>query len=203
MEGKEKESNHYNESMLRARCSATLGHGLYTTRARPIHGVTFCTHITSSLMNLLSAFLLCLHLLAASLWVGGMATMHFAVRPAAAVTLEPPLRLPFMTAALGRFFGWVSVAVLLLLATGFAMVGMAGGFARVHWSVHAMLALGLVMMALFGHLRFGAYPKLRRQVAAFDWAAAAVQLHSIRSLVVVNLALGVLVFIVAIVGRAL
>jgi uncharacterized membrane protein len=154
-------------------------------------------------MNLLSASLLCLHLLAAALWVGGMATMHFAVRPAAVVTLEPPLRLPFMTAALGRFFGWVSVAVLVLLATGFAMVGMAGGFRNVHWSVHAMVTLGLVMMALFGHLRFGAYPKLRRQVIAFEWSAAAVQLNSIRRLVVVNLVLGVLVFVVAIVGRAL
>lgn len=154
-------------------------------------------------MNLLSAFFLFLHLLAASLWVGGMAAMHFAVRPAAAVTLEPPLRLPFMTAALGRFFGWVSVAVVVLLVTGFGMVGMAGGFKSVHWSVHAMLALGLVMMALFGHLRFGAYPKLRRQVEAFEWSGAAVRMNSIRRMVAVNLGLGVLVFAVAIVGQAL
>ena len=32
--------------------------------------------------------LLCLHLLAAALWVGGMATFHFSVRPAAVDTLE-------------------------------------------------------------------------------------------------------------------
>ena len=154
-------------------------------------------------MTLLYALFLCLHLLAAALWVGGMATLHFAVRPAAVAALEPPLRLPFMAEALGRFFGWVSAAVVLLLATGFAMIWLAGGFAQVHWSVHVMLALGLVMMALYGHVRFGAYPHLARHAAAREWPAAAARLATIRRLVAVNLALGVAVFGVAVVGRAL
>ncbi|CAN5908764.1 CopD family protein [soil metagenome] len=154
-------------------------------------------------MNLLISSLLCLHLLAAALWVGGMATMHFAVRPAAVATLEPPLRLPLMAAALGRFLGWVGGAIVLLLLTGFAMVGMAGGFARVHWSVHAMLALGLVMMAMYGHIRFAGYPKLARFAASRDWSAAGQALATIRMLVAINLALGVLVFVIAVVGRVL
>lgn len=154
-------------------------------------------------MNLLISSFLCLHLLSSALWVGGMATMHFAVRPAAAETLEPPLRLPFMAAALERFLGWVGGAIALLLVTGFGMIGMAGGFARVHWSVHAMVALGLVMMAMYGHIRFAGFPKLARFVAARDWPAAGKVLGTIRSLVVVNLALGVLVFIVAVIGRVL
>lgn len=154
-------------------------------------------------MNLLISALLCLHLLSAALWVGGMATMHFAVRPAAVATLEPPLRLPFMAAALGRFLGWVGGAIVLLLLTGFAMVGMAGGFARVHWSVHAMLALGLVMMAMYGHIRFAGFPKLARFTASRDWPAAGQALATIRMLVAINLALGVLVFVVAVIGRVL
>ena len=154
-------------------------------------------------MTLFTAIFLCLHLLAAALWVGGMAAMHFAVRPAAVLTLELPLRLPFMAAALGRFFGWVSVAVVVLLVTGVALIVMAGGMRYVHWSVHVMLTLGLVMMALFGHLRFGMYPKLRRQTMAFDWPAAAAKLDGIRRLVAVNLGLGVLVFVIAVVGAAL
>ena len=76
---------------------------------------------------LLHATLLCLHLLAAALWAGGMAVMHFAVRPAAVQTLDPPLRLPFMTAALGRFFAWVSAAVVVLLVSGLAMLLLGGG----------------------------------------------------------------------------
>jgi uncharacterized membrane protein len=154
-------------------------------------------------MPLMPALLLFLHLLAAAFWVGGMATMHFAVRPAAVAQLEPPLRLSFMAAALSRFFVGVSTAIGVLLASGFGLVGLLGGFARVHWSVHAMLTLGLVMMALFLHLRFAPYPRLVRAVAAREWPVAAANLNTIRKLVAVNLALGVLVFALAVVGRAL
>jgi len=153
-------------------------------------------------MPLLSSLLLFVHVLAAAFWVGGMATMHFAVRPAAVATLEPPLRLPLMAAALSRFFVGVSIAIAVLLASGLLMVGLAGGFARVHWSVHAMLAIGLLMMALFLHLRFAPYPRLLRAVAAREWPVAAANLNQIRRLVVVNLMLGVVVFALAIGGRA-
>ena len=152
---------------------------------------------------LLHATLLCLHLLAATLWVGGMAVMHFAVRPAAVQTLEPPLRLPFMAAALGRFFAWVSVAVLLLLASGLAMILLGAGFAAAHWSVHAMFGIGLAMMAVYGHIRYAAYPRLQRAVSAREWPKAAAQLNAIRQRVALNLALGTGVFVVAVLGRAL
>ena len=54
------------------------------------------------------------HLLCAAFWVGGMALMHFAVRPAAVATLEPPLRLRMMAATLRRFFVGVDASVTLL-----------------------------------------------------------------------------------------
>jgi uncharacterized membrane protein len=151
---------------------------------------------------LLHATLLCLHLLAATVWVGGMAVMHFAVRPAAVQTLEPPLRLPFMAAALGRFFAWVSVAVIVLLLSGLAMM-LRGGFAAAHWSVHAMFAIGLLMMAVYGHIRFALYPRLQQAVAARTWPQAAAQLNAIRVRVVLNLMLGTLVFVLALVARTL
>jgi uncharacterized membrane protein len=153
-------------------------------------------------MTMLHATLLCLHLLAATLWVGGMAVMHFAVRPAAVQTLEPPLRLPFMAAALGRFFGWVSVAVAVLLVSGLAML-LGGGFAAAHWSVHAMFAIGLAMMAVYGHIRLAAFPQLQRAVATREWPKASAQLNAIRLRVALNLALGTAVFVVAVLGRAL
>jgi len=150
---------------------------------------------------LLHATLLCLHLLAATLWVGGMAVMHFAVRPAAIQTLEPPLRLPFMTAALGRFFAAVSIAIVVLLASGAALLQLGGGFAAAHWGVRAMLALGLVMAAVYGHIRFAAYPRLRQAVAERSWPRAAAQLDAIRVRVVFNLWLGTLVFVLAVLAR--
>ena len=151
---------------------------------------------------LLHATLLCLHLLAAAFWVGGMAVMHFAVRPAAVQTLEPPLRLPFMAAALGRFFAGVSGAVVVLLASGLAMLLLGGGFAAAHWSVHAMVAIGLLMMAVYGHIRFAVFPRLQQAVAARSWPQAAAQLNAIRMRVVFNLVLGTAVFVLAVVARA-
>jgi uncharacterized membrane protein len=66
-----------------------------------------------------------------------------------------------------------------------------------------MFTLGLVMMALFLHIRFAPYARLQRAVVARDWPVAAAQLGSIRKLVAVNLTLGVVVFALAVIGRAL
>jgi len=153
-------------------------------------------------MHLTTSLLLFLHLIAVTFWVGGMAVMHVAVRAAAVATLEPPQRLPFMAAALSRFFVGVSVAVATALVSGLALVMAAGGFGRVHWSVHGMFTVGLVMMALFLHIRFAPYARLRRAVAAREWPVAAAQLGSLRTLVGINLMLGVVVYALAVVGRA-
>lgn len=151
---------------------------------------------------LTTPLLLCLHLLAAALWVGGMATFHFAVRPAAVETLEPPHRLRMLCQALGRFFRIVVAAIVLLLATGFSMVQMAGGMGAMRWHVHAMLGIALLMMVIFGVVYRRHYPQLQEKVAASDWKAAAAALAGIRQLVFINLLLGVAVFVIAVVGRA-
>ncbi len=154
-------------------------------------------------MPLAHAVLLLLHLLAATAWVGGMLLMHAAVRPAAAATLPPPQRLPFMAAALGRFFAWVSAAIGVLLLSGLGMIWLSSGFGAAHWSVHAMFGVGLLMMAIFGHIRFGPFRRLQRAVAAHHWPDAAPQMNRIRQLVGLNLLLGIGVYLLAVVGRLL
>ncbi len=134
-----------------------------------------------------------LHLLAAMLWVGGMVFAHFALRPAAVATLAPPQRLPLMSAALGRFFKLVTGAIVVLLATGLYLIFADGGFGAARAGVLAMFGGGLAMMAIFGHIAFAGYPRLRRSVAEEKWPAAAAQLNTIRRLVEVNLVLGVLI----------
>jgi len=150
-----------------------------------------------------SLLLLFFHLLAAALWVGGMAAFHFSVRPAALETLEPPMRLRMLAQALGRFFRWVIAAIIVLLGTGFAMVQLAGGMGAVRWHVHAMLGIAVAMMVIFGVIRSRHYPELVEKVAAGDWKAAAAALGRVRQLVFINLWLGVAVFAVAVLGRAL
>jgi uncharacterized membrane protein len=143
-----------------------------------------------------------IHLLCAAFWVGGMATLHFAVRPAAVATLEPPLRLRMMAATLRRFFVGVDASVTLLFVTGVTMILASGGFRGVHWRVEAMMSIAIVMAAIYVYIRASVFRALRRAVEDSAWPVAAARLNTVRKLVMVNLALGVVVFGVAIIGRA-
>lgn len=143
-----------------------------------------------------------IHLLCAAFWVGGMATMHFAVRPAAVATLEPPLRLRMMAATLRRFFVGVDASVTLLFVTGVTMILATGGFRGAHWRVEAMMSIAIVMAAIYVYIRASVFRALRRAVEESAWPKAASLLNTVRQLVGMNLVLGVVVFGVAIIGRA-
>lgn len=152
---------------------------------------------------MLYATLKALHLLSIVAWVGGMAFAHFCLRPAV-VALEPPVRLSLMHAVLTRFFALVLGASALALLTGLAMMaifatsGAASGTAvrmPIGWSV--MAGLGIVMIALFGHIRFVLFKRLRAAVLDGKWTAGAAALASIRVWVRANLAIGIVVVIVA------
>ena len=149
----------------------------------------------------LRQLLLLVHLLAAALWVGGMATMVLAVRPSLAQIDAPPLRVRFMAAVFARLFAAVAVAIVLLFASGLWLVASAGGWGVAHWSVHAMAAIAIVMVLVFAVIRFGPFAALQRAVAAAEWPVGADRLAGIRRLVAVNLVLGVVVFAVATLGR--
>ncbi len=134
-----------------------------------------------------------LHLLAAVIWVGGMFFAYVALRPVAARLLEPPQRLPLWEQTFARFFPWVWAAVLLLPASGYWMILVPfEGFANVGLHVHVMHALGLAMFAIFLHVYFAPYRRLRRAVAAKDFPAAGRQLAQIRRFIGINLVLGLL-----------
>jgi len=149
------------------------------------------------------AFMLCLHLLATTVWVGGMFLMHFAVRPACVAQLEPPQRLPLLTEILRRFFDWVAFAVAVVLLTGIVIIWVGGGFRVAHPSVHLMSGVGLVMMAIFAHIRLALFKRLQVAVAARDWPAGGRSLDQIRKEVAFNLVLGVATIAIATLGRVI
>ena len=139
-----------------------------------------------------------LHVVSDVIWIGGMFLAYMAVRPAAMV-LEPPLRLKLWTGIFSRFFPWVWAAVALIVATGFVMMGQMG---PVPPYVIAMTGIGVVMSAIFMHIVFAPFAKLKRAVASEDWKAGGAALNQIRILVGVNLTLGLVNIAVAILGRA-
>lgn len=145
-----------------------------------------------------------LHVLSVTVWVGGMFFAYMCLRPVAASVLEPPLRLTLWVQVFARFFPWVWASVVLLLATGYWMIfGHFGGFASTPIYVHVMQGLGLAMMAIYLHVFFAPYARLRRAVAAQDWPVGGKHLGQIRKLVGVNTGLGLLTIVVATAGHYL
>ena len=150
------------------------------------------------------AFALALHVLSAVIWVGGMFFAYMALRPVAAEVLEPPARLTLWRGVFGKFFVWVSAAVVLLLITGLWMIfGVYGGMGNTRPYIHIMLTLGLIMMAIYGHVFFAPYKRLIKAVEAENWPEGGAQLATIRKLIAVNLSLGLVVVVVAAAGRYL
>jgi uncharacterized membrane protein len=148
------------------------------------------------------------HLLALIVWIGGMACTQFFLRPALTV-LDPPQRLRLMHEVLGRFLAAVTVAAGTVLASGVWMIGHAstqaaetGGHLRMPIAWLLMAALGLLMMAIFAHIRWRLYPRLSRAFAAANWPAGAAAMGQIRGWVSVNLAIGVGVVAITVVGAA-
>jgi len=145
-------------------------------------------------------YLKMLHFMAALIWVGGMFFAYVVLRPAAVDVLEPPMRLQLWDNVFHRFFVWVWGAVALLLTSGFYMIYQFGGFAHLPMHVHAMLALGLAMMAIYAHVFFACYRPLSVHVAKQNWKDAGAMLGKIRKLIAVNLMLGLLTVVIAVLG---
>lgn len=145
---------------------------------------------------------LALHALAAVVWVGGMAFAYGILRPVAGSALATSERLELWRGVFARFFPVVWISAGLLLATGYYMaLGPFGGFAQVGAHIHMMHGLALVMTAIFAHLFFAPWKRFRRAVERMENESAGAELGKIRTLVAVNLTLGLLVVVVATGGR--
>ena len=146
-------------------------------------------------------FAIAVHALAAVIWVGGMFFAYIVLRPSAG-PLEAPARLQLWERVFSRFFPWVWMSVATLLASGLGMIVWGyGGFAAAGIYVHIMLGIGLLMMAIYAHLYFVPWRRLRRAVAAANWAEAGLQLGVIRRIVAVNLTLGLITVAIGASGR--
>ena len=148
------------------------------------------------------ALAITLHILSVVIWVGGMFFAYMALRPAAGSLLEPSARQTLWVAVFKRFFVWVWISIITLLITGFWMIfAELGGMENLGLHIHIMLSLGIFMMLLFMHVYFGPFRRLQYAVIESNWETGGVKLNQIRILVKTNLILGLLVVIVASVGR--
>ena len=143
-----------------------------------------------------------IHILATAFWVGGMYFAHQCLRPAAEMHLPPPLRLVLWRGVLRRFFSRVFLAIAALLVSGYVMIFIYfGGFSGIGLHVHLMHGAGWVMIALFLHIYFGPYARLKTALNAEDFPAAGAQQAKIRKMVGINLMLGIVTMLLGATGR--
>ncbi len=105
---------------------------------------------------MIDAFSNFLHVIGVLIWIGGMFYTIFVLRPSLSVISTD--RALFVETAMGRFFKFVWVAILLLLLTG--------GY-RAHIHIHSpvfdlKLFIYTMMVLIFSYIYFVLFRKLRK-----------------------------------------
>lgn len=136
----------------------------------------------------MQGLLLFLHLAGVVVWIGGMFFAVFCLHPSAAI-LAAKDRVALMTGVLERFLRAVIGAIVLIWASGAALVA-GSSMERLPLGWHMMIGIALVMTAIFAYLYLGLFRPVRRAVAGGEMAPVPGLLGRIRTLVIVNLILG-------------
>jgi len=133
----------------------------------------------------------------------------FFVRPAVS-QLEGPQRLTLMQDIMSRFFKTVTVASLLVLITGFWMIGRVAkqmvqsgvGF-EMPFTWWFMAVVGTLMVAIYFHIRLALFKRFNDAVKFSVWDKAATAFAKLRLWISINLGLGILIIVVTLLGRSL
>lgn len=141
-----------------------------------------------------------LHIIGVIIWVGGMFFAHMLLRPALNDSLEAPQRLSLLLRVFDGFFPWVWVAVIAIVASGFWMlfmfyednIGLWLGF---------MTVVGILMSAIFVFIYAIPYQQIGVARKEDDKPKLVEAVSLIRQLILINLTFGMLVTVVAVVGK--
>ena len=145
---------------------------------------------------MLNAFSIILHLVAINIWVGGMFFIIMVLGKVVS-SLEVPEQLAFWKTILERFFIWVWIAIIGLLASGIGMIFYRfGGLANTPTYILMMACLGISMVILFAIIYFVFYQNFLRDLNTGNVEASRHQLRIIRRLGIVNMVLGFCIVVV-------
>ena len=81
------------------------------------------------------------------------------------------------------------------------LLGPFGGMANAPIFVHIMNGLGLLMMAIFAYVYFALYRQLRQAVFGMRWQDGGKALSSIRTLIGLNLSIGLITIAIGAGGK--
>jgi len=152
-------------------------------------------------MNLLDMLAISLHIISATLWVGGIFLVYQVFRPAA-MSLEPPVRLKLFLNVFSRFFPWVWLFIVLLVVSGYwDWQNRFSEFDSTPLYLDAMNIIGWVMIILFAWLYFKPFAQLKTAVADEDFPLAGKIINTkMKPVIIINLSLGLLEAIIGVTG---
>ena len=150
---------------------------------------------------LLDMIALSIHLIAATLWVGGIFLVYQVFRPAA-MSLEPPIRLPLFLNIFTRFFPWVWAFIVMLVVSGY-WIWMTrfteAEIIPIH--LHAMHLIGWLMIVLFSWLYFKPFSDLKQAIANQAYPEAGKIINTrMKPIIIINLILGLLEAVIGATG---
>ncbi|MGD8911860.1 MAG: CopD family protein [Candidatus Thiodiazotropha sp.] len=141
-----------------------------------------------------------LHILGVIIWVGGMFFAHMILRPALNDTLQAAQRLPLLLRVFDGFFPWVWGAVIAIMASGFWMLFTIYEESIGFW-LGFMTVVGVLMSAIFVFIYAIPYNQIAVALQEDDKPKLMEAVSLIRKLIMINLSLGMLVTVVATVGK--
>src|SRR3989304_2599089 len=158
-------------------------------------------------LNIINVILDWLHLLATTVWIGGMAFNIGVLRPSL-IVIEPAKRVKLVGAVLKRFiyFAWLSIAALILTGI-FLGSGTSQALLNTNYGIALIIkhAIVVAMSVIVALVSFVFFPKLRMFLNNFDEKTSEATklppelttlLGKIVILVKLNLTLGVIVLLV-------
>jgi uncharacterized membrane protein len=141
-----------------------------------------------------------LHLLGVLIWVGGMFFAHVVLREAMNRVLEPQERLLLMLKVFDRFFPWVWVSVITILASGYWMLFVVYETETVFW-LSFMSVAGTLMAAIFVFIYAIPYHQLSSALKTHDMPRAVSAITLIRQLILTNLTIGIVITVATMLGK--
>ena len=142
-----------------------------------------------------------LHILAIVVWLGGLFCMSVMVSPAGR-DLDATAIAFHWQRVLARFFTWAWIALLLIVATGIALVQYRfGGFSHMPALHRANTAIGVPAIALFVYVFLIPWQRYRRSIVKSEWSLAGRILGHVRIVLAAILVLGIAASVVSIADR--
>jgi uncharacterized membrane protein len=138
-----------------------------------------------------------IHIVATVVWLGGLFLLSAVLQPSIR-HFDSKLVLSVWSQTLGRFLAWGSVSLIVIVATGIALVNLRfGGFSGMPTAHRWNMVLGIPAIALYAYLCFVPWQRYRRAMSRGDSKAAETSVRAIRRIMAVVLALGLAASVVS------